>query len=320
MHPGYAFSNTNEIDTVYNANNRTWQGIHDSITTAKNHELFETDFIVQDEHPQVDSTRINIQVNKHCMTELLLLDNTKVLCLIDTGSNVNLISESVIKRSEYFSSIPILDCPDYTIRNTTSEINANKFIELCFRVKDNFILITTALVVPDFGSVKFLLSISSMNYLNSVIDVSARQISICKKSFMFKTSFHNSEGTMTIGIKCSMPKQLRNGDFVAKPFSPFSNYLPLNFMLQFKKGKSYLKIANTTSKGLTIKADTAFGCVSFKLIRDLSQFVNTTTHLHQDLDGSSALCSLSMSACPINHMLGIVPDIAHSRTYHYQYN
>ncbi len=81
---------------------------------AKNHELFETDFIVQDEHLQVDSIRVNIQVNKHCMTELLLLDNTKVLCLFGTGSNVNLISESVIKSSEYLSSTPILDCPDYT--------------------------------------------------------------------------------------------------------------------------------------------------------------------------------------------------------------
>ncbi len=140
MPPRYAFSNTSKIDTVYNANNRTWQGIHDSITMAKNHELFEIDFIVQDEHSQVDSTRVNIQVNKHCMTELLLLDNTKVLCLFDTCSNVNLIPESVIKSSEYLRSIPILDCPDYKIRNTTSEINAKKFIELCFRVKDDFIL------------------------------------------------------------------------------------------------------------------------------------------------------------------------------------
>ncbi len=125
--------------------------------------------------------------------------------------------------------------------------------------------------------------------------------------------------TLTIGIKCSLPKQLRNGDFVAKPFCPFSNYLPLNFMLQFKKGKSYLKIANPTSKGLTIKAGTALGCASFESIRDLSQCVNTTTHLHQDY-GNSAMCSLSMSACPINYMLGIVCDIAHSRTCQNPYN
>ncbi len=35
---------------------------------------------------------------------------------------------------------------------------------------------------------------------------------------------------------------------------------------------------------------------------------------------SSALCSLSMSACPINHQLGIDPDIAHSRTCQKPYN
>ncbi len=76
---------------------------------VKNSELFEIDFIVQGDHSHFDSTRVSIQVNKHCMTEHLLLDNTKVLCLFDTGSKVNLISEFVIKSSEYLSSLPILD-------------------------------------------------------------------------------------------------------------------------------------------------------------------------------------------------------------------
>ncbi len=117
MPPRDAFSNATKIDTICNAKNRMWQGIHNSITTVKNRELFETNFIVQGDHSHNDSTRVSIQVNKHCMTELLLLDNTKELCLFDTGSNVNLISESVIKSSDYLSSLPILDCPDYTIRN-----------------------------------------------------------------------------------------------------------------------------------------------------------------------------------------------------------
>ncbi len=95
---------------------------------VKNLELFETDLIVQGNHPTIDSTRISIQVNNYCMTELLLLDNTKVLCLFDTGSNVNFILESVIKSSEYLSRLPILDCPDYTNRNTTGEINANSLL------------------------------------------------------------------------------------------------------------------------------------------------------------------------------------------------
>ncbi len=95
--PIHTFSNITKIDRVYNATNRTKRGIHDSVITVKNRELFETDFIAEGNHSQVDSTRVNIHVNKHCMTELLLLDNTKVLCLFDTGSNVNLLSESVVK-------------------------------------------------------------------------------------------------------------------------------------------------------------------------------------------------------------------------------
>ncbi len=49
---------------------------------------------------------------------------------------------------------------------------------------------------------------------------------------------------------------------------------------------------NPTSKFLTIKADTALGCVAFELIRNLSQLSNTITHFHQDIDGSNAMCSL----------------------------
>ncbi len=151
---------------------------------VKNREVFETDFIIQGNRSNINSTRTSIQVNKHCMTELLLLDNTKILCLFNTGSNINLLSESVKKSSEYLSSLPVYDCSDYTIWNTSREIKANKFMELCFRVKDDNILHTTALVAPDFGLVKFILSISSMNHLNSMIDVSSRQISICKKNHL----------------------------------------------------------------------------------------------------------------------------------------
>ncbi len=131
-----------------------------------------------------------------------------------------------------------------------------------------------------------------MDHLNSVIDISACQISIRKKSFVFKSSFHNrvkAHDTMTIAIKSMLSKQLRNGDFIGKPFHPFSNYLPLNFMLQLKKGNSYLKIANPTSHAITIKANTSLGSINFELIHDLSQSANTIAHIHQDMDGSCAM-------------------------------
>ncbi len=115
-------------------------------------------------------------------------------------------------------------------------------------------------------------------------------------------------------------KQLRNGDFITKPFRLFSSYLPLNFMLQFKKGKSYLKIANPTSKGLTIKTGTALGCDSFELIHDLSECSNTITHLHQDMHCSHGISNLSMLACPIHHPLVVDPDITHFCTCQTPYN
>ncbi len=113
--------------------------------------------------------------------------------------------------------------------------------------------------------------------------------------------------TMTIGIKCTLPKELRNRDFIAKPFRSS----PATFLSIL----CYNCFANSTSKGLTIKAGTVLGCVSFELIRDLSQCSNTIKHLQQDMDGSRAMCSLSMSPCPINHPLGLDPDIVQNKSY-----
>ncbi len=84
------------------------------------------------------------------------------------------------------------------------------------------------------------------------------------------------------------PKALRNGEFISKPFHPLTTYLPLNFVLKFKKGKSFLKISNPIAKSICIKADMALGSIAFELVRNLSQCNNIVTHLHEDIDGSIA--------------------------------
>ncbi len=135
-----------------------------------------------------------------------------------------------------------MNCPEHRIRNTSGEMKANKFIELCFKVKDDYILHTTALVVPNFGSVQFWLGISSMKQLNSMTDVISRQLTIRKKSFVYKTCFHNTikaHDTLTVGVKYMLPKSLRNGDFISKLFHPFTTYLPLSFVLKFKKRETF---------------------------------------------------------------------------------
>ncbi len=75
--PRHTFSNHSTIDVIYNAKNRSWQDIHDSISTTTTRELFDTDFVSHENQPLIDSIRINILFNKHCMSELLLLYNTQ---------------------------------------------------------------------------------------------------------------------------------------------------------------------------------------------------------------------------------------------------
>ncbi len=62
---------------------------------------------------------------------------------------------------------------------------ADCFIEVCVKINDNLVLYTTALVVPDFGNVKFLLSTKSMSEIQTRIDIASKKIIMKKKSFIF---------------------------------------------------------------------------------------------------------------------------------------
>ena len=122
-------------------------------------------------------TDIKLHLNKHCMSELTFLDKTNILCLFDMGSTVNLLSESTFLQSPYLNSLPIHKCPPQNIQNTSTKIVTDKFIEICFIIKEHYVMGT---IVPDFGNVIFILSCTSMSQLRSNIDLSLSTISIHK--------------------------------------------------------------------------------------------------------------------------------------------
>jgi hypothetical protein len=110
-----------------NTKNFDYLSLHDSIVTNENRELFDINLLVtQEESIDSDSPTIQIQFNKNCMTDLKLLDDKDVLCLFDTGSNVNLICESVYQNSDYLQSLPVRICPKHRIFNTNSHIETDK--------------------------------------------------------------------------------------------------------------------------------------------------------------------------------------------------
>ncbi len=120
---GYAFK-MDKIDKVYNVKNQNWMELHDSIMCDKDRKLFDLDVLVhQMTSGNTDSPNLSIHIDKKCMTELLLLDDTKVLSLFDTGSTVNLISESLVKSSEYLSNMKVMECGTQRIVNTTGEFS-----------------------------------------------------------------------------------------------------------------------------------------------------------------------------------------------------
>ncbi len=147
----------------------------------------------------------------------------------------------------------------HNIQNTAGTMKASKFTEICFRVKDDF------------------------------IDITTQKVNIRKKSFVFRTNQHckiKANDSAVIGIKCSFPKSLTSGDYLGKAFSPFTKFLLNNFLLKFKRSHSCIQITNYTSKTFNIKGNTALGSLSFDFISDISKGRNTITHYHTALDSS----------------------------------
>jgi hypothetical protein len=219
-HKQFSFSSTPTIskpDVVISKieTPETWRNIHDSVMIDKHRELFEADLISsQTTKYSANETNITLQLDKKCMTELKLLDGTTVLSVFDSGSTVNLISEAIIAQSKYLSNLPIVKCEQFNIINTSTTIQANRFIELCFKVNEDYILNTTALIVPDFGVTKFILSTRSMAHLQGVLDFAKNRITIRKSSFAFHTMKHckiKPHDTLIVPIRCFLPAKIQNG-------------------------------------------------------------------------------------------------------------
>ncbi len=178
------YVNTSKILTIPADVNKSWKCIDDAIITETSRELFSADLIDSDINSN-NNDIITINTNDNCMCELSLLDGQKILSIFDTGSTVNLISAEIVKNNEYLSSLPVYKCCQFTIRNTSTSVVADSFIEVCFKINDNLVLRTTALIVPDFGNVKFLLSTKSMSELQTRIDIASKKIIMKKNSFIF---------------------------------------------------------------------------------------------------------------------------------------
>ncbi len=176
------------------------------------------------------------------------------------------------------------------------------------------------MIGPGFGSVKFILSTTSITQLKSVINIASQRVNISKKSFIFKRTHYckiKANDSAIISIKCALPNSLRNGDFLGKAFT---NILLTNFLLKFKRGQSNIKISNHTSKALNIKGNTALGSVSVDLVNGLSKGRKIITHYHTDLDGSLSFSSQEIAEWPIRADMDVKVNKVHHYSLYNNYN
>ena len=154
--------------------------------------------------------------------------------------------------------------------------------------------------MPDFGNVDFILSTETMEKLGSVIDLEEKKIKIRKKSFVFKSCnmIHLKPGSVAIiNVKSNIPKPLKNHSFICKPFAPYVDMLPTDFLVKFKSNNGKIRIYNSTKKTVTIKPNSVLGYATVTPKKNIYQHVN---HVHMGVDKEIGFCSLQKENCMID--------------------
>ena len=281
-----------------------WKDIQNHLIAGRTRNLFDAEIYDLSFRSQDDSSdpALDIKLNNQCMTSLRLLDGTPILTLFDTGSTVNLISEQLVKDSPYLSQLPILHCPGMTVNNTTGSRKHDRFLELCFKLPDHQVLFTTALIIPDFGTVKFLLSKNSMSCLEGLMDLRTDTIRFHKKEFALRSNnkiYLKPNSSRTITVRSKLPSSIKNSDLLCRTFMPYSKYLPRLFKLKFKRGYSVINVSNPTNSLVIIPSNAVIGSVSLDLCDRFDSNVVLASHSHTDTHGDTILCSHDWATCPL---------------------
>ncbi len=314
--------NINELLSVPNSVH-DWKEVHNHFVTKRTRELFDAELhsMNMNSNNSQQNFSINIQLNKTNMVHLPALDGTKILTLCDSGSTVNLISEDLVKSSIYLSSLPVFKCPKITINNTSGNVFCDSFIEICFRLSSETVLFTTALLIKDFGSVKFLLSTNSMSKLDSILDLKDNVIKFRRKEFALR-SLHfvklQPNESKTITVKSRLPGSLKNTNMLCRSFMPYSKYFPSLFTLQFRRNHSIIHMTNPTNNVVTLKPNTVIAAVSLDLEDRFDKNIMIASHSHEDSNGNIAICSHDWDTCPIRKTYNnSMPSHTHySENYH----
>ncbi len=109
-----------------------------------------------------------------------------------------------------------------------------------------------------------------------------------------RLSISSSARVLTWGVASYL--MLRWGRFLWMPCKT-----DLNSDWAWTRGQSFIKFVNLTSTVPNVKANTAFGIISFDVINDLTDERNIITHLHTHLDSSIALNSNDFCVLWVSH-------------------
>ena len=129
-----------------------------------------------------DVVKINLNKNNMCITHFP--NQQKGLALWDSGSSVNLISESTINNNTYLRGIPLKIAPrrlECTVGNGC-RIYSDKKITFSMYVQKNLFEFT-AFVVPTMGGIELVIGTKAMSELEAKLNFKKKVLKFRSRQF-----------------------------------------------------------------------------------------------------------------------------------------
>ena len=234
----------------------------------------------------------------------VLPDTIPFVCLVDSGSTHNMLSDALISKSKYLSALTPLDLQVKPIIHTASGTSLSPTHSLTFDVNfEGFQITISAYIVSSFSMIHLILGHKSLSSLQAKFDFQRNQVTLTRARFplfsVYKCAIGPSERSL-ISVRCTLPKLFADSDLICYISIPFADLHESLVMLHFDSGFSTIKLTNIQPISVTIDTNKPLGFVDLEMSALSFQSVH---HIHQT-STETIFCTENNSTGFAAHVVG----------------
>ena len=234
-------------------------------------------------NPTEDTVTIKLNPES-CTMQVTFPDGTKLSCLVDTGAADSIVSEGLIKRSNYLSSLPQTkeNSGKRYITGNNQAVFSDRTIAFDFTVQGQK-LSTIAHILPTCGSFGMIYGLSSMQSAKAKIDISNNLLKLNTKQIPLRPKQYitlKPGESKIIQLSGAIPKSLDQLSMIMSFSAYAKSTKPPESMISIQGKSVIICLTNTSKRKQIIKPNKVVG---FLQVNSLLENTEEDSCKHIDL-------------------------------------